>query len=308
MKLYNPEEVENVLLFTGGLDSVLSYIRLKKDTPKLELLYVPIHLNGSILSINGEMATIKLLSRPDGLLDHKVAILGRHAEFWALSWRDDKNPSFVPFKYPGLVLLALINYRNLKNVYVGGTAEDGVEFRQMLKNLQKAYRESGADEEFSVKSAFNWREFKHDIIKDIIESASDPRQVVTLSSVILQSFSSEQYLNMSVQKELAIWFSTNIPKMSLVNREIATAVMALATSKTEIPSFSRRSLSGIEDLEWNVAIYNGLGVVFPFRNMTLLNKVKEEALSPDSEMLSKQRNAIIEYAKALEKIQISALK
>ena len=306
MQIFDKKDVTNVLLFTGGLDSVLSYLKLKDKTPNLELVYTPIYIKGSPHYVNGEVETLKVMANvTTGFLDHPLQFFNSAARAWDTAWFDKDDPTFIPYRIPMIIGFVLLTYPNVKNIWISGMLDDDNPelHKENIKKLQIALREFGKNKDFSIVSPFDWKLFKHEAIHELLKNVSDDsKKILEITKAILYSFSSYNYTTIADRNKVKNWVNENMQFMNFPYKEIRVAVSSVLNSRNEIPSIDRRPFNTEADFELNVALYNGLGLTLPFFDRHLMESMKLKALDSKNNMSPKKRKAILDYIAAYDEL------
>ena len=293
---------ENVVLFTSGVDSVLTYWNLKsQNVINVDLAYLPITHSGYV-EVLGEMATLRLYTHYEkDIITYPIYVFNRKRELWAESLIPVSEG--VPYLIPHLLLSVVTRYHDVKNIYLGFMKEDVDE--QFLETIEKlsSVLSYFAGREIRIKSAFDWEKFKSEAMSEVYNSLSDGtvNKLKFLKS-LLYAYSSDGHLNFSNRGGIHTWFSNTLPWMKIKTPEAKSVISVILNSRREVPSFDRRNMSTRKDFMYNANVYEFTGVVFPFVNVRLLEEIKREALDFTGPMPVHLRRVILGYITELDRI------
>lgn len=255
----------NVLLYSSGLDSYLSYYKLKDDLDFVYFFETGIKYN--------KYEKNKFIN----FFNNKNNLITKIFNYKQLSNLEDKETYFLPFRnfiYVFLVLSYIWKNNNRDNskkvdVYIGGMKDDRVNDnnKEIFDKFNNFINSMYNTDLINVKSVFNWEISKTEAL---IEYVSKGRSIEKL---FINTFSCYQPNNIISNYKLTFKNRKKFNFSKFNN--------FLFNMNDNIYYKSYECMSCKACLRKNIAIFNSLNIALPFKNISLFNEYINDDTLPN---------------------------
>lgn len=257
----NKKEID-VLLYSCGLDSYLSFYKLKN---KLDYIY---YIDSGVPYNKYELEKLSLFN--ERFNDKKFKVLF----FFNLKHFENTTTHFLPFRnliYIFIVLSDIFRYYNEDNskkvnLYIGGMKDDRVNDnnKELFDNLNNVLSLMFNNKLIEVKSVFNWEVSKKEALLEYFKN----------------NYSIDEFLNFTFScYEPLLKMKTN--ELKIINESINLRGIGFVEKQNNKYYYhTKECLCCKACLRKNVAIFNSLGIFIPFYNNDIIESYLNDKTLP----------------------------